>query len=448
MNLFGIARKSIRQRAVSSSLTAFSVALGVMLMVSVLVIHGIVERVFSQRSIGYDLVVGPKGSDLQLVLNTVYRVSQPIENLPYLYYQELLEDPRVEEAIPFCLGDVTQEGAFPLVGTNERYFELEYAPGNNFALRKTGHGFQKSFDAIIGSQVAKTNGWTEGSQFMIVHGGAESDHVHDEKFTVVGILAPTGTPNDKTVFVHLNGFYAVSGHEKPPEEALDKLKVFFAEREDIQKLTLADMGEPHSHDHDHGADGHEHHHDEPLSPYLKEVTAVLLITKSVVASRFLAAELKEGVQAQAVNPIIAMRYLMDVFVGNVRHMLLFLTAMIVIVSFVGIFVSIYNSMNDRKREIAIMRALGASRQTVLSIIVAESILLCVIGGVLGLLLGHGLVFAAAPIVEDRSGFLINPYAFEWVEIWLLPILVGIAAVVGFIPGMSAYRTDVADSLSR
>jgi putative ABC transport system permease protein len=88
MNLVTIAFKSIKQRALASSLTAFSVALGVMLMVSVLVIHGIVERMFSQRAIGYDLIVGPKGSDLQLVLNTVYRISQPIENLPYLYYQE------------------------------------------------------------------------------------------------------------------------------------------------------------------------------------------------------------------------------------------------------------------------------------------------------------------------------------------------------------------------
>ena len=136
MNLVTIAWKSIRQRMVASSMTALSVALGVMLMVSVLVIHGIMTRVFSQRSIGYHLIVGPKGSDLQLVLNTVYRIWQPIENLPYLYYLELKKDPRVEYAVPFCLGDVTEKGFFPIVGTDPIYFELEYAPGKKFRMKR------------------------------------------------------------------------------------------------------------------------------------------------------------------------------------------------------------------------------------------------------------------------------------------------------------------------
>jgi len=113
---------------------------------------------------------------------------------------------------------------------------------------------------------------------------------------------------------------------------------------------------------------------------------------------------------------------------------------------VSIFVSIYNSMADRKREIAIMRALGARRQTVFSIILAESVLLCVGGGALGILLGHGLVFAAAPFVEAQTGLLINPLAFETTELWLLPLMVVFASLVGFVPGMTAYRTDVAEAL--
>ncbi len=132
MNLFSIAWKSIRQRFLSSSLTAFSVALGVMLMVAVLVIYGIMDRMFSQQSIAYDLIVGPKGSDMQLVLNTVYRVSAPLQNLPYLYYEELKKDPRVELAVPFCLGDTTEKGGFPIVGTTEEYFEHPYTPGEKF----------------------------------------------------------------------------------------------------------------------------------------------------------------------------------------------------------------------------------------------------------------------------------------------------------------------------
>ncbi len=131
MNLFAIAGKSIRQRLLSSSLTAFSVSLGVMLMVAVLVIYGIMDRVFNQQAVGYQLIVGPKGSDMQLVLNTIYRVGAPLQNLPYLYFQELKKDPRIGVAIPVCLGDTTQKGNFPIVGTTEDYFRHEYAPGGS-----------------------------------------------------------------------------------------------------------------------------------------------------------------------------------------------------------------------------------------------------------------------------------------------------------------------------
>jgi putative ABC transport system permease protein len=124
-----------------------------------------------------------------------------------------------------------------------------------------------------------------------------------------------------------------------------------------------------------------------------------------------------------------------------------LTGLIIAVSGIGIFVSIYHSMAARKREIAIMRALGARRQTVFAIVLAESIILCVGGGLLGLALGHGLVFVAAPLVEAKSGIIMNPWAFEPLELTLIPALLALASLVGFLPGLTAYRTDVADALS-
>jgi putative ABC transport system permease protein len=150
---------------------------------------------------------------------------------------------------------------------------------------------------------------------------------------------------------------------------------------------------------------------------------------------------------QAVNPIFPMQQLMNTILGNVRSLLIVMTALIIVVSGVGIFVSIYNSMSDRRKEIAIMRALGAQRRTVFSIILAESILLCFGGGILGILLGHGLVFAAAPIVQQQTGLLINPYAIEAVEFVLLPALIALASIIGIVPGLSAYRTDVARALA-
>lgn len=444
MNLLSIAWKSLKQRALATVLTGFSVALGVMLMVAVLVIYSILDQTFSQRSIGYDLIVGPKGSPLQLVLSTVYHTNPPIENLPYRFYREVAADPRVEAAIPVAIGDVTEEGSFPIVGIIPEYFLHDYAPRRKFLIR--GNTLRKPFDALIGDRVAKVNGWDIGTEFRMIHGGADTGHVHDEKFTVVGVLAPTGTPNDKSVFVHLDGFYQIQGHDKPFDEAIKREREFFGEpplSEEELATQVAKLTKKYSHEgHDHA--GHDHFHDVP--DLQKEVTSILLLMKTPIAANLYAGDLKKGFKAMAVNPIFPMRQLMNDVLGGIRFVLLVLTALIIVVSGIGIFVSIYNSMAARKREIAIMRALGARRQTVFSIILAESILLCVGGGLVGLILGHGLVFLSAPLVEVKSGIIMNPWAFEPTELWLIPVLLVLGALVGAVPGLTAYRTDVSEAL--
>jgi putative ABC transport system permease protein len=443
VNVPTIALKGLRQRALASALTAFSVALGVMLMVAVLVIYAVLETTFSQRSIGYDLIVGPKGSPLQLVLSTVYHTNPPIENLPYRFYRdEILKDPRVTEAIPVAFGDTTEKGGFPIIGILPRYFLLDYAPKRQFFIK--GNTLQKPFDALIGSRVAEVNDWQIGAKFRMVHGGGQG-HVHEEEFTVVGILAATGTPNDKSVFVHLDGFYQVQGHDKPFGEAIVREREFFGEpalSEEELAAEVQRLEKKYAH-HDHG--GHEHFHDVP--DLQKEVTSVLIQTVNPIAAMMIEAEYKTGFKAQAVNPIVPMQELMVTVLGGVKLMLLVLTGLIIAVSGIGIFVSIYNSMAARKREIAIMRALGARRGTVRSIILAESIILCVGGGCLGLVMGHALVFFAAPIVETYSGIIMDPWAFEPLELWLLPALLLLAMIAGALPAATAYRTDVAEALS-
>ena len=448
MNLVTIAWKSIRQRALASSLTALSVALGVTLMVTVLVMHSVIFKTFNQPATGYDLIVGAKGSPLQLVLNTIFHLGKPVENIPYLYYKELKENPRIEAAIPLALGDTTQQGGFRIMGTIPEFFGVEYMPDKKFGVYKGGRYLSKPFDAVIGASVAKANNWGIGSTFKPVHGvddGSGEAHVHDEEFTVVGVLGRTGTPNDKGVFVHLDGFYMIEGHEKPADEAYAKAvataKLLGKEPPPPPKPQADDA---HDDDDEHG---HHHHHHGPIPDEQKEVTAVLIRTKSPIVTPQLQGFINDQPQAQAVSPIQQISLLFSTFIEKVQLMLLVLITMIILVSGVGIFVSIYNSMSDRKREIAIMRALGARRGSVFSIILAESILLCVGGGILGVLLGHGLVFAAAPYVEAKSGIVMNPWAFEWIELVLIPALIVLASLVGMVPGMTAYRTDVAKALA-
>lgn len=443
MNLLTIAWKSIRQRQLASCMTALSIGLGVMLMVVVLVMFGAVDSAFNQRSVGYDLIVGPaRGSDLQLVLSAVYRMQPPSENLPYMYLDQLRNDRRVVSAVPLAFGDVTKEGSFPIVGTTTEYFLNDFMPGRSFQIR--GSRINGLFDTIIGAEVARQNKWDIGSQFTIVHGGAESGHVHDEKFTVVAVLAPTGTANDRTVFLNLDGFYAIAGHEKSVAEIEKRLRDFYAADPERLAEGLKQLEEVKK---EEAIPGHHHHHAAPAA--MKEVTAILVKTRPEAPSDaiFLSAELQKGFQAMAVNPVRPIQRLVTGLLGNIQKAMVVLTAMIILVSGVGIFVSIYNSMSDRRREIGIMRALGAGRMHVFGIVLAESALLCVGGGIIGWLVGHGLAITASPWVIRQTGLLINPWALNSWEAVLFPVLVGLAALVGFLPALTAYRTNVAEALS-
>lgn len=448
MNLFAIAWKSIRQRALASSLTALSVALGVALMVMVLVINGTVTRMFSQSATGYHLIVGAKGSPLQLVLNSIYFMDRPIENIPYRYYEQLKKNSAVVHAIPFNLGDTTEDGRFRIVGTIPEYFDVEYIPEKKFQFSQ-GRALTGGFEAVVGARVARAYGWTLGSEFPIAHGGNLAD-VHAEKFRIVGILSPTGTPNDRAVFIHFDGFYSIAGHEKPVEEARAEEEARQAGEAPIilpnagSKTTgplRVKAAEPGKKAQPAAAQAVKE-----VASEQKQVTAILLQMKSDTLAYLYAPRINKAPVAQAVNPIAQISRLLNDLVGNVRTMLLVLTGLIIIVSGISIFVSIYNSMADRKREIAIMRALGARRGTVFSIIVAEAVLLCVLGWIMGTALGHALVFLAAPIVEARSDVLINPWSFEREELLLLPVILVLSILVGLLPGLTAYRVDVARGL--
>lgn len=536
MSLLQIAWKSIRQRGLASSLTTLSVTLGVMMMVGVLVIFEVVDRTFRQNSVGYDLIVGPKGSDLQLVLSSIYRVTPPIETLPYQYYLDLKERGDVKTAVPIAIGDTTEQGNFPIVGTTTEYFELEYAPGKNYPVIRDSKKMTNAFDAVIGSEVARQNNWTLGSKFKMVHAGTDA-HVHDEEFEVVAVLGRTGTADDRSVFVNLEGFLMLDDHSKPIPELRKRLGEFYAK--DPAKLAelMKQLADHEAHmkaeEAAHAEGGHHHHHHHGGPDAVKEVSSVLVVmirrvdiarermvefTKDAgdnpprwqkllleAAAAFeahepdtelsnyrevlellkavpaddpdgltgnprrdselkgmlqdiiedlpdasgllLRSELRKGFQAQGVNPIEPIVRLKNLILGNVQKAMLVMTGMIIIVSGISVFVSIYNSMSDRKREIAIMRALGASRTTVFSIILMESILLCSIGGVLGVLLGHGLVLLGAPELERQTGLLLDPLAFTQLELIIIPVLVVLAALVGLIPALTAYRTDVARTLA-
>ena len=537
MSLWKIAWRSMQQRALASWLTGLSMALGVALVVTVLVIYGVVNESFRKSAAGYDLIVGAtKGGRLQIVLNTVYHLSTPVENIPYSYYKEFTRDSEhvgkfadyVQTAIPYCLGDSYKE--FRVVGTTPEMFEaFEYAPGQKYEFAD-GRNFEHDhfFEGVIGSLVARKTGLKIGDEFQPTH-GVEDDgqgHKHDA-FKVVGILKPTGTPNDRALFVNMEGFYLLQGHAKeaPAQEdvhgdhehadhdhadhkhgdhdheamdgdeahekkslpQVDRAEHAADEHDHAAEKTAAQADghsdhdehehadeEPttakrtaahveHEHtpdDHDHAHEGHAHdehshadhdhaHAHQPLPESQREVTAVLIRTnpKNILANKLLQRMINKGRDAQAVQPAVEIFSLFDSIIGNLRLLLLVLATLVIAVAGIGIMVSIYNSMSDRRRDIAVMRSLGARRSTVMTIILLESILLSLGGGIVGFLLGHSLIGFASPWIVAQTGVSIGLFEFDWYELVLGPGLVLLASAVGFLPAMSAYGTDVAKALS-
>jgi putative ABC transport system permease protein len=440
MSLLGIAWRSIRQRLFTSGLTALSLALGVALVVATLVIGGVVRDAFaSGQGLGYNLIVGAKGSPLQLVLNSVYLVSKPIENISWRFYQEFLPAEArpdgvagryagsVAKAVPICMGDYFR--SFRVVGTNAAYFDtLTVGDGRPFGFA-AGRNFRDDefFGGVLGSTVATKLGLAVGDHFSPTH-GADDGLVHDP-FTVTGILARTDTPVDRGVYVNMEGFYLQEGHAKPVPEGEGEAG---AEAGKERGLSPAG-GNP-----------------APLPFNQREVTAILVQTASPggMPPELLAMGLKTAINedrdGQAAEPVREIRTLLDLFVRPLELLLLLVTTLVVIVSAIGILVSMVGSALERSRDVAVMRALGARRSHVLTAVLLEAIILAVGGGLVGWLLGHGIVAAIGPLITTNAGVSAGFFsAAPLGEALLVPFLVGLAILSALLPALAAYRTDVA-----
>jgi putative ABC transport system permease protein len=435
MSYWKIAWRNMQQRALASSLTGLAMALGVALMVLVLVIHEVVVAQLSNDAQGYNFIVGGKGSPYEIVLTTVFHVGKPLYPIPYKYYRKFVDGefaPYTDVAVPVCLGDsyVTDDGQrFRVVGTTPDMFgKLAYGAEDDGTEKMykfaEGRNFKQEnfFEAVLGSVASNRTGLKVGDKFMPTH-GVEGGDAHADQFEVIGVLAPTGTANDRALFVNMEGFYLLDGHARAAKEG--------------EEAPPADV--PYS------GTGPR-----PLPEAQREVTSILVRCKpdQMMAPMTIEMGVNKGedLTGQAVAPVNVVERLQESFIGPMRMLLLVLTVLIIIVAGISILVSIYNSMSERSHDIAVMRALGASRTAVMAVILVESILLSLLGGLFGLLLGHAVLAAASPVVEYYTGITVQPWHFTWQEMLLVPGLVAFAALVGFLPALSAYRTDVGKTL--
>jgi putative ABC transport system permease protein len=452
MTLLGIAWRNIRQRPLTSSLTVFSLALGVGLVVATLITGAIVRQAFeSGTGLGYNMIVGAKGSPLQLVLNSVYYISKPIENISWEFYTEFLPASRrsdgedgsfassVAVAVPICMGDYYR--GYRVIGTNADLFgKLERGRSRMFEFSQGRNLVDASFfDAVLGASVAADTGLRVGDEIRPTH-GADDGPEHDP-FVVVGIVAATDTPIDRGVFVNMEGFYLQEGHAKPLDEDEEPALEEKASSAESLGSNAAAVGETDAR--------------APLPEAQREVTAILVKTASLpglppeLMSMGMRTVINEGSDGQAVLPIGEIRQLLDLFVWPLERLLLLITVLVVIVSAVGILVSMVGSSLERTRDVAIMRALGARRSHVLLTVLLEAVLLAGCGGCAGWALGHLVVGAIGPWIATNAGVSAGILsAAPGTELLLVPFLMVLAVAAGILPAIVAYHTDVARWLQR
>lgn len=435
--MFRLALRNLFHKPWSTSLSLLLAALGAGLISLLLLVSWQLEKQFDRNLAGINLVVGAKGSPLQLILSSMYHVDAPTGNIAIEGIKPFLNPahPYVETAVPLSLGD-SHRGR-RLVGTSPAFltlYEAEIAEGRIW---------EEVMEVVAGSRAAEDLGLTVGSTFQSSHGLEEDSlliHEDSRPFKVVGILAPTGAVADQLLLTANQSVWAVHGDH--------------------------DHGDEHDHDdhsdHDHG--DHDHDHSvadsvavakldpldltQPLTAFPEEqITSLLLTFKgNSVFSLNLQRSINENTKMQAATPSIEINRLYTTM-GPGEEILRKLALAIVLVSIFSIFISLYTSLDERRKELALMRSLGAGPSSLFGLLLTEGILLSVGGAFLGIVLSHlGLYFIAqlvsAEYRYDFSAFFLLP-----AEGWLLAAALGVGIVAALIPAWRAARTDVHATLS-
>jgi putative ABC transport system permease protein len=410
-----LALQSLRNRAGTAFLTALAIALSVMLLLGVERVRLGARQSFADTISGTDLIVGARSGSLNLLLYSVFRIGNATNNITWASLSEIAQSPDVAWVVPLSLGD-THRG-FRVLGTTADYFKYyKYRRGQSLAFA-TGQPFVDLFDAVIGADVASALGYKVGDAMVVAHGlGTVAFVAHDDKpFRVVGILAKTGTPADRTVHVSLAAVEAIhidwQGGTRAPGDAVTA--------DAVRKMAL-----------------------EP-----KAVTAALVGLKSKIATFKLQRAINDYPKEplSAVLPGTALQELWGL-VGTAEIALSAISMMVVATALIGMVTTILTTLNERRREMAILRSVGAGPGTILGLLVTEAGALVLAGiamGVAGLYLA---LLALQPLIDRWFGLFIPVGAPTGAEFGALAAILAAGLLAGLLPGLRAYKLSLADGM--
>ena len=415
MTLLRLAFKSLRSRSLTTTLTIFSIALSVMLLVGVDRLRDAAQVGFSGTLSRTDLVVGARGGGLPLLLSTVFHIGNASNNISWDTYQHFAHHPAVAWTIPISMGD--SHHGYRVVSTDENFYEhYQYRHDHHLSFAQ-GHLPSSLFDIALGAEVASRLNYHLGQKIVLSHGVEEKSIIQHSNtaFTIVGILAPTATPVDRALYMTLLGDEAMhfgwEGGTPPPIG------------EDAPRL-------------------------DPSKLKVDEISAFLLGTKSRVSTLYLQREINtyKPEPLTAIIPAYTLQELWSIL-DYADKTLSLVSAAVLVVGLLAMLIALYTALNERRREIAILRAVGLHARQIFALFLLESTLIAAVGTALGIAAVYGLLFVLHTTIENRFGLPVALVGLSTrVEIYALVTLVS-AALLGAIPAFRAYRNSLVDGLN-
>nr|WP_200767406.1 ABC transporter permease [Vibrio nigripulchritudo] len=415
MAIFHLARKSLGNRKATALLTILTVAISVVLLLGVERIRTQAKSSFANTVSGTDLIVGSRSGQVNLLLYSVFRIGNATNNIDWKSFEEFSQHRSVKWAIPMSLGDSHQ--GFRVLGTNQSYFEhFRYGKKQLLSLRE-GRPFDGLFETVIGADVAKTLNYKIGDEIIIAHGIADKAfNRHDNlPFKIVGIFAPTGTPVDKTVHVSL--------------QAIEAIHVGWESGAKIGNTPSAELLEQQN-----------------FQP--KQITSFMLGLKSKIHTFALQRQINTYTKEplSAILPGIALHELWGMM-SVAEQALLAVSGFVVVAGLLGMLSSLLTSLQERRREMAILRAMGARPKHIFFLLISEASALTLAGIMFGVALLYILIAIISPIIAQLYGINIELIALSAHEWMLLGLVQGAGILIGFIPAFRAYRQSLADGMT-
>jgi putative ABC transport system permease protein len=410
-----LVRRSLRHHALSTALTVACAALSTGLVMAVFAIQAQCRDAFTGGAIGFDAVLGARGSQLQLVLNSVFHLETSPGNIPWRYYKAIQANPAVALAIPYAVGDNYR--GYRLVGTESALFtDFEYQEGKRLAFQR-GRAFNPAArEAVVGAYAARKLGLNVGDTFHPYHGLVfDPNAMHDEIFTVSGVLEPSGTPNDRVIWIPLDGFYRMAGH------------------------VLRGAGASRAYSARPG---------QAIPDAYKEISAVMIKFRDPQAAFALSQMInQQGTVATLAWPIPKVMAELFDKLGWAFRVLTLVALLVMALSAAATVAALVNTLEARRRDFAILRSLGAGRGTLVALVVGESAAVGALGAAAGFIVYAAVLALTGAVLRDSTGVLLRWDAFHPALLWAPLGMVGLSALAGLLPAWLAYRVDVASGLA-